>query len=1078
MSGRKLALRLFASSAALVLIGCLNTEHAAGDESVLVATDEQERFFESSIRPLLAEACGGCHGAKKSESGLRLDNRDAMLIGGDSGSVLNLSMPGESLLLQAVSYEGEVKMPPDKRLTDSQLELLRLWVQQGAPWPSSSTRQSNANPMGLRSGPITDVDRSHWAYQPILKPLVPEPKVNSLVAAANDQAHDLAQWADTDIDRFVLAKMIDQGLRPGPDADQRQWLRRLCFDLTGLPPTPAEMHAFLADATPHAIGNAIDRLLEKPQYGERWGRHWLDLVRYADTAGDGADYPIREAYKYRDYVIHAFNTDKPYDQFVREQVAGDILAHQAASAGTITPEEFASHVIATGYLAITKRFGYNINTEFQHLDIADTLDNLGQSFLGLSIGCARCHDHKYDAITADDYYALYGIFASSQFSFPGGEEYKKPHNLVPLALPSEVAAAQQQTASRLAELDAQAALLQQQRDEWIAQVQMGVSRDPGWELQTPSKPGTAPWFTAGPNTILAEAQSPYDHVYPLGSQGIRISHGKPTDGIRQEFADVSAAKTAQFHFNLDFRNVEAVAGSGAYRLYLGRGAIQSLAIECSIDSHQISIRNGDQFQVVRKLEPGVWYNLQLDIDMVAKTFSGRVGRPGDVVEFVDYAAAPGWDGVLNTFVSDGYGQDQSASPQRDFDNVVGQFEPFNALTVAGQDATDQSVANTAHAHVDFSGIQKQLLELVVQSDQLAKSRQEMQTIDKFPLAYGVSEGKPANARIQRRGEPTRLGDEVPRRFLDILGGDVMPPESSGSGRLELAHWLTRDTNPLTARVLVNRVWQQLFGRGLVDTPNDFGTRGSLPTHPELLDFLAAEFVQDGWSIKRLQRRILTSHIYRLASAPTADHIASDPDNRWFARHRRRPLDAESIRDAMLSVGGKLNLAPAGPHPFPPVESWKFTIHYPFHAVYDSDHRSVYLMIQRARRHPYLALFDAADPNISTATRQVTVTPTQSLYLMNAPLVHAQASGLAERILEGIPTSIATSSNDSTELRIRHAYELLFGRQPTQRELDQAKEFLQQSLAVLGGDVTTKQEHSPWEAFCRVLITSNEFLYVD
>ena len=1036
------------------------------------ATAEQEHFFETEVRPLLLAACTECHGAGRAESGLRLDRGEGFLAGGDSGPPIDHEHPDDSLLLEVIGYEDAIQMPPAGKLTAVQIEVFRKWVEMGAPWPAEAATTAD-NPLGLRSGPITDQEREHWSFQPLAAAIeVPEsPPVG----------HPWRDWAETDIDRFVLAGQLTRGLTPVGDADRLRWLRRLTFDLTGLPPTPTELQDFIDDTEADAHVRAIDRLLESPHYGERWGRHWLDLVRYADTAGDGADYPIREAYRYRDYVIAAFNSDKPYDRFVREQIAGDILAQAAAEAGVATAERFAEQVTATGYLAMTKRFGYNINTQFQHLDIADTIDNLGHVFLGLSVGCARCHDHKYDAITAEDYYALYGILASSRYSFPGGEEYKRPHDLIPLALPAEVAAAEAKVAQELAELDERLAEVGDRREALIDGLRHGVSRDPGWELQTLGKPGGTPWFTAGPQTIVAEAQSPFKHVYPIGTQGVRISHGKPTDGIRQEFPDVTTAQSPTFHFNVDFRNVAAVEGRGAYRFYLGRGAIQSLAIECSIDSRQFSIRDGDRFVVLRELEPGVWYNLRLDIDMAAQTFSGHVGRPGDVVSFADLKAAPGWDGVLNTFVCDGFGQDQSVSPQRDIDNVIGQLTPLPAMPNADADAIGS--VEDVEAAAEVAEVRRQLAELAETAERLTGQRQAAESRIRFPMAYGVSEGTPANARLQRRGEPDRLGDEVPRRFLDVLGGDRVPEDSDGSGRLELADWLTRPENPLTARVWVNRVWQRLFGRGLVATPNDFGTRGELPSHPELLDFLTAEFIADGWSTKRLQRRILTSRVYRLASVETEEHRLVDPENRWLARHQRRPLDAESIRDAMLAVSGQLDRSPGGAHPFPDVESWQFTIHYPFHAVYDSNHRSVYLMIQRARRHPYLSLFDAADPNISTATRQATITPTQSLYLMNAPFVHAQAAGFAQRLLAGrnaTAGAVAAGSAVTADsaAAIRWAFLQAFAREPTSDEVATASEFLSEAETVLRSAGDADSARAGWEAFCRVLLTSNEFLYLD
>lgn len=1058
-----------------LIIGCFSFSIASGQApsetsnsgpGVAVADDAIERFFESEVRPLLSKACLDCHGLRKSESGLRLDSLSGLRAGGDSGAVINEASPEHSLLLQAVSYEGEIRMPPEGRLQDQEIAVLRKWVQLGAPWPSSEP--ATAAMSGLRAGAITDRERQHWAYQPIRKSSAPQidapPEIETTNAIEN--------WANTDIDRFIVAELSARGLRPAADADKPTWLRRIAFDLTGLPPSLDDIEAFASDESSDAHHRVIDRLLASPEYGRRWGKHWLDLVRYADTAGDGADYPVPEAYRYRNYVIDAFNQDLPFDQFVSEQIAGDILARRAATASLGSSQRFAEQVTATGYIAITKRFGYNINNEFQHLDIADTLDNLGQVFLGLSIGCARCHDHKYDAITAEDYYALYGIFSSSQYSFPGGEEYKRPHNLVALVPPAEVGSIEERIAQELHQIDQQIAEIEGGRRSILDRTTRGFSRDPGWELQTPGKSGGLPWFTAGPNTILPEAQSPFNHVEPSGSQGVRIAHGQPTDGIRQEFAEVTLAQAPAFYFNLDFRNVEAVEGDGSYRFYLGNGAIRSLGLEFSINSKHFSARDGDQFRIIRDLQPGHWYNLQIEIDLAKKTYSGRIGTPGDVVRFENLAAAPAWDGVLNTFVSDGFGQVQAPSPPRDIDNVVGD-------TVALQPLPELPSQSGLASETDAlrGRLKDELADLAAQAERLAKSRDEISARWRYPTAYGVSEGTPADARIQRRGEPDRLGDSVPRRFLDVLGGDRLPAEVGGSGREELSEWLTRPSNPLTARVLVNRVWHHLFGQGLVSTPNDFGVRGTPPTHPELLDFLAAEFMADGWSIKRLQRRILSSRVYRLSSTPGPELVAADPENRLLGHHRRRPLDAESIRDAMLAVSGQLNHATGGPHPFPDVKSWGFSIHYPFHAIYDSDHRSVFLMIQRARRHPFLALFDAADPNISTPTHQPTITPTQGLYLMNAPFVHAQATALENRLSENA-MGTGSAEPSTPAMIIRQAYRIALGRWPSDEEMVETQAFLEESARWLSSAGDPHPTRSANRALCRVLLTSNHFLYID
>jgi len=669
-----------------------------------------------------------------------------------------------------------------------------------------------------------------WSFRAVREQVVPEVQRK--------------EWALSPVDRFVLAKLEEKGLSPAPPVDKRTLIRRATFDLTGLPPTPGEVAEFLADGSPGAFANVVDRLLASPHYGERWGRHWLDVVRYADTAGDGADYPVREAYKYRDYVIRAFNADKPYDEFIREQVAGDLIAAKgqaaaAAAGGTCDGAAYSDPIVATGFIAVGKRFGYNTNDAFKHLDIADTIEVLGRSVLGLSIGCARCHDHKYDPVSAADYYALYGIFDGTAYTFPGGEEHQRPEGLVPLVPPAAREAVERAWKEKLAALD---------------------------------------------------------------------------DKLKAAAGDKSE-KTPE-----------------------------------------------------------------------AKKEAERATR------------------------------------------------------------------------------------------QLKRERDDLAANPPYDAAYAVVEsGKPANARIQVRGERHRLGDEVPRGFPKVLGGQTLPPDCKTSGRLELAGWLTDKSNPLTARVMVNRIWQHHFGRGIVNTPSDFGTRGSPPTHPELLDWLARRFMEKGWSVKAVHREMMLSATYQQSAAAAPQSATAggvDPDDTLLWHFPRRRLDAESIRDAMLFASGTLDTSPAGPHPFPPVTEWRFTIHNPFYAVYDNNRRSVYLMVQRQKKHPFLSLFDGADANVSTEDRSTTVTPAQALYLMNDPFVHEKSAALAGRLLK-------EAGDDGA--RVRLAYELTQAREPDADEMVRAGMFLgryREKLASLGGKSQAEQEQAACAAFSRVLLTSNGFLFVD
>jgi len=611
----------------------------------------------------------------------------------------------------------------------------------------------------------------------------------------------------------------------------------------------------------------VDRLLASPAYGERWGRHWLDVVRYADTAGDNSDYPIPQMYRYRNWVIDAVNRDLPYDEFVRQQLAGDLLPARDDA-------DRHQKLIATGYLANARRFGSYADVDEGptrypwYLTIEDTIDNLGRTFLGLTINCARCHDHKFDPVSQADYYALYGFFQSTRYPWPGIELDKVQRNLVPLVPPEQVAAVEKDRREKVAGFDARVKDLQSERT-----------------------------------------------------------------------AANKAAKAAGL---------------------------------------------------------------------------------------------------------------------------------FSAPSAAALAARAEKLI-----------------------DSIKAARQAKEDVEKQPLpyetAYAVAEGKAegkrkvGNACIQIRGDPDRLGPEVPRRFPTALGGQALPADAKGSGRLPLANWIVEPKNPLTARVMVNRIWQHHFGRGIVATPSDFGHQGQPPTHPELLDYLATRFVASGWSVKAMHRLMVLSRTYQQASqiadstpnrqSAIANLQSADPDNQLLGHFRRQRLDAESIRDTLLAVCRTLDLSPGGPHPFPPMPAWNYTQHNPFKGVYDTDRRSVYLMTQRVYRHPFLGLFDGADTNASTATRTTSTTPLQALYLMNDSFIHARARDFARRVL-------AERSEDVAQ--IERAYVLLFGRPPTAAEVAAGTGYLTRVGEKLrsGGVSADQVPAKAWESLSRALFLSNEFVYVD
>jgi hypothetical protein len=777
-------------------------------------TPEQVAFFESRIRPVLAEHCQECHGTQtgKSKGGLLLDSRAGIVRGGDSGPVITPGDPESSLLIQAVRRtDPNLAMPPRAPLPEQAIRDLVTWVRMGAPDPR--TRDTVAS-RDSRASIDWNQARSWWAFRPVTDPPIPGVQGTG--------------WPANGLDSFVLSRLEAAGLGPSDDAEPRALVRRAAFDLTGLPPDPAVVEDYARDPSAEAFARVVDSLLESPRYGERWGRHWLDVVRYADTAGDNSDFPVPQLHRYRDWVIRAFNRDQPFHEFVRDQIAGDLVPGG-------TPDERLGRIIATGYIAGARRFGSRVEDYPQHLTIEDTLDNLGRAFLGLSLNCARCHDHKFDPIPTADYYSLYGIFHSTRYPWPGIELDQRQRDLVPLVTPERL-------------------------DDFRAR----------WSVR--------------------QAE---------------------TDRLRQ-------------------------------RLQRARDALKSAQAD-------------------------------------------------------------------------------------------------------GKSAAEAAVREAEKALADHAG-QPPLAE----------------------MAYAVAESeRPADARIQLKGDPARPGATVPRRFLQVLGGAALPEGTGGSGRRQLADWITGTENPLVDRVWVNRVWHHHFGRGLVPTPNDFGRQGRPPSHPELLDWLATRFRASGGSTKALHRLILGSRTYRQSSVRSPASIDRDPANELLGAFPRRRLDAEALRDSLLHLGQALDLAAAGAHPFPPEHEWRFTQHNPFRALYESRHRSVFLMTQRIQRHPFLATFDGADPSASTSARLTSTTPVQALFLLNDPMVHEQAARFARRVL---------LSGSTPTQRIDSAYRWALGRPPTSEEASLALGFLESARG--RSPRPGPDDPAAWESLCRALFRLNEFVYLD
>ena len=742
--------------------------------------------FSREVLPILSEHCTHCHGPdeKARKAKLRLDTEDGAT--GGAEPVIVRGKSGESeFILRLTSTDPDEVMPPPKektKLTAKQIDTLKRWVDEGAKWGG------------------------HWAFEPVKKPAVPDAGKG---------------WAVNDIDRFIAAGHAKVGITPVKDADRASLIRRATFDLTGLPPTASEVEAFVADKSPDAFAKVVNRLLDSKAYGERWGRHWLDLARYADTQGDNPDYPVPQAWRYRNYVIDALNADKPYDLFLREQIAGDLLPANGEA-------QMREQTIATGFIALSRRFGGGTKEMIGNQTIEDTLNTLGQATMGLSVACARCHDHKFDPIPTRDYYALYGFFESTQY----------------------------------------------------------------------------------PSTRTAMEDSIVKLIDPKVLADLTAKNAEPIAALTEQINKLSK----QFEF--------------------------------------LSMKNRPTMMVEKELD----------------------------------------------------------------------------------EATDKL-------------------------NELKKDWPEI------PEAYAVQDGKFAkDTAIQIRGEQTKKGEQVPRGFLQLLGGQQLPPNTKGSGRLELANWIASPQNPLTARVMVNRLWHYHFGRGIVASTSDFGSRGALPSNPELLDWLADRFVAEKWSLKQMHRLMMLSRTYQLSAATLPEMEQKDPDNALVWRYERRRLNAEETRDAMMFVSGALDLTQATAHPFPKIK--RLTEHAPFRGDFATQHRSVYVMQQRNRRNPYFEVFDGANVNACTGERGSSTTPLQALFQINSPDVAEWSRAAAAKV----------QSAGDDKAQVAQLYRLILARGADTEEIQSGIAYLQTFTATAATEKATFAQ--PLASLARALLASNEFMFVE
>jgi len=900
----------------LCLPFCLaQTSGARGDGgSVLPKEKVNAEFFEMRVRPVLAKNCFACHTGSKM-GGLQLDSREHLLQGGKDGVVVVPGDPDASVLIQAVRQTHDrFKMPPTGKLPEREIDDLAAWVKAGAVWPETDTP---IQPASSGSEYVIRPDqRAFWSFQPVHKS--PAPKVKDTA------------WPHNEIDRFILAKLEENGLRPAPAANKRDLIRRATFDLLGLPPTPEEVEVFVNDKSHNAFAKVVDRLLASPHYGERWARHWLDFARYSDEKLSHVEGRYANAYRYRDWVIQAFNDDMPYDLFIKAQIAADLLPFK----------ERDKLLPGLGFYALSPQ---GENQE-------DRVDVTTRAFLGLTVACARCHDHKYDPIPTKDFYSLQGIFNSTEFIE------------IPLAPESVVKNYHQ---------------IKKQIDEQKTEINDFVIKQ-GKELSG--------MLAAKSSRYLLAAQQ----VVAGGDAKAVVEHEKLDQVTLERW--VKYVQAPKEHSYLKAWDEVVQRGGSSGELKQAAEEFQRQVDTIFAEQRRIEDRNYVKLGGEQGAKDGVKrQSTSLESLAIKKYYLWR-----------DLASEP-------------YTRDAVFIP--------------GGIYYYGSKDIDRWLQGEW-------------------KDRLLTMRANLSSLEKMlPTQYAFLHGikdvdHPANMRVQIRGEEDNLGEEAPRRFLQIISDGERKTVKRGSGRLELAEAIASASNPLTARVLVNRIWERHFGEGIVRTPSNFGQMGDRPTHPELLDHLAGRLVENHWSIKALHREIMLSAAYQLSTSQIAANVAQDPDNRllWRANMVQR-VEIEALRDAILAVSGVLDLSIGGP---------------PARLTDDNRRRTVYGVISRNRQDPVLELFDFPNPSSTIEHRPVTVGPLQRLYFMNNSFITVQSKALAKRLEREASTD---------EARITRAYLLLYSRKPTAPEIRLGLDFLHQT-------------NEGWPNYAQALLTSSEFSTVN
>jgi hypothetical protein len=1107
-----------------------DTADGANGSKTREFTADELAFFEKQVRPILQSRCLKCHGAEeKIRGGLRMTSRAAILKGGDQGAAVSLQTPAESLLIQAINYDG-LEMPPSGRLPKGEVEILTRWVESGLPWTPGTGNEENESPHAAPARPTLAESKNYWAYRPLKRPAVP---------AVKD-----ATGVRSPIDAFLLAKLEQKELAPAPQADRVTLIRRAYYDLTGLPPTPEEVDAFVADPAVDAYDRLIDRLLDSPHYGEKWGRHWLDLVRYAETHGYERDNPKPFAWRYRDYVIDAFNHDKPYDQFLREQFAGDEL-------DVVTAES----LIATGFYRLGLWDDEPADRALAKYDVLDGIvSTTGQVVLGMTVGCARCHDHKKDPIPQRDYYRLLAFFhdvtdmnVRNTRRFATEEERREQARLV------------REKQGREAELDAQLYQLEREfagtlasrkgihvvvrppsdlidltyrfyRDTWESLPDFeGVKYEKSGTIEhnrltlAPASRQEAIGFVfegklrapqAGDYTFFHESTAGMrlfvdgKRVVDQPARGTHLGEARVAlaEGLlpfRVEY--FNAYEKPKFHLawsgpGFERRSLSDDDSSGPERVLIAdsRKAAQEWHFTLSEPSGEWTQTSfsDDTWQrgaggFGTKGTPGavvhtvwnqrdIWLRKRFRVDAVPQRASLQLHHDDEAEIYLNGVLVHRAEGYTQAYKQVLLGMD-GVLPLVAGENVIA----VHCRQTTGGQYIDLGIAEAPERLMLAELLRRHGAEMLGDEPyaRYMALRRDLDQSRKSPIpepgieVMAVAERGRKETRVLIRGNPGATGDAVDAGIpvvLDRAEPTAFPrcDDSPSAGRRKaLADWLTNAENPVTARVMANRLWQHHFGRGIVPTPNDFGLLGEPPTHPVLLDWLAAEFRDGGWRIKRMHRLIMLSDAYRMSSRGNERGLAADPGNSLFWRFNMRRLTAEEVRDSALAVSGRLNLTTGGPGVYPPIpkevlagqsvpgQGWGNS------TPEEASRRSVYVHVKRSLLVPVLSNHDQADTDSSCPVRYTTTVPTQALGMLNGDFSRAQSEALAQRLQREHPGDLAG--------QIARAIRLTTARHPSAEEIQQDVRFVG-TLKSQGG----LSDGDALRQYCLLALNTNEFIYLD